>query len=603
MSKFDNIEIKAPQRSTHNLSHTLRDTYNVGDLNLLYARRCTPTDFIKMKWDTLIKFNPLQTPAFCHMRWKTWAFFVPTSQIDNTFEPMIQDVKKEGTKYIENGVQHSETIIAPAHVTPTDINLFMSMPNMTFTTDHPTQFETKANLTFGDRFYIGRLSNQVGLPSYCCVPYDTNVEEENPQFAALKSVYGNTYFVPKGIRELQTNSWSTDFADEFDHWNVGMSEHGLQSVVDSDLHLDLNVWRAYQHIWNEYFRDARLDDKIDLYKDCIGGLFDHDNGLQDIDTQNQHGTLIAYIRRANSLLRMRKVCYSKDYFNTASTDPTLGAQSLSLPANITGLRKTNALQKFLEKKALGGSRFADFLLMHFGQTPNNYELERPIYLGHSSQPIQISETLQTSQSTDDSAQGTRTGNANSFGNSNGFAFTCPDYGYVIVVGALIPEIDYYQGVNRKLVVDSWESFPFPEFANIGMQEIKQSEVLLAPVGLEESAETSNDSAFGYAPRYIEFKHELNRIQGDFAQPWLNMWHQSPDFLKLFRETGYFPHLNQYFPKVGFDLSSYRDVLYNGEEFYNRIFAYTKEDYNHTQAQTYFDISVNTPLPANELPKL
>lgn len=592
MSKFDTVEIKKPKRSTHNLSHSVMDTYNVGDLNLLYVRRCTPTDYVRMKWNTLIKFNPLQAPAFAHMRFKTWAFYVPTSQIDNTFQDMIQDVKKQGVTIKENGKEMRVNSWKVPYIRPVDFSLIMDMP----------QIPAGDGFLFtqAQQHYVGKLANQMGLPLWLTVPLLTGGEQpvENPSFTALKNKYNLKYLEPQSANNYWNSSVIAECDGQFE--NVGAPVFDLLHFTNDETHLDLNAWRAYQHVWNEYFRDARLEEKADLYKDLNGCIFGDGGALEEFGVDNIKG----YCDFITNVLQMRRVSYAKDYFNTAATDPTLGAQSLALPANITGLRKTNALQKFLEKKALGGNRFADFLLMHFGETPNNYELERPIYLGHSSQPIQISETLQTSESSGNSPQGTRTGNANSYGDSNGFAFRCPDYGYIIVVGALVPEIDYYQGINRKLVVNDWESFPFPEFANIGMQEIKDTELMLLPNTENVSAGAItqwNNGTFGYAPRYIEFKHELNRIQGDFAAPWLNYWHQSPDFVEMAKH--WLPHLGRDFTKVGLFANNPNLGYDLNDMYYNRIFAVISDMENHTQCQTYFDMSVNTSLPANEMPKL
>lgn len=595
MSKFDEVIIKKPKRSTHSLSHNVGDTYNIGDLNLLYVRRCTPTEYVRMKWNTLIKFNPLLAPAFAHMKFKTWAFFVPTSQIDNTFQSMIQNVKKESETIVENGIKQIENTYKVPYITPYDISLLMDC-NYT-TNQYGDIYQRRQSWNASDAIAVGKLANQIGLPLWLTTNHWSKIGVPNPKYTALRSYYGDDF---KQIDvQLATvvggSSWPVDLITE-----MHGQEPGLYTNTKSGIHLDLNVWRAYQHVWNEYFRDSKREEKVDLYRDLNGSIFGDGGALSEFVSDYGANPAVTY-NFANNVLRLRKVCYSKDYFNTASTDPTLGADSISLPSNITGLRKANSLQKFLEKKALGGNRFADFLLMHFGQTANNYELDRPIYLGHSEQPIQISETLQTSESTQQSAQGTRTGNANSFGQSNGFAFNCMDYGYVIVLGALVPDITYYQGINRKLVVNDWESFPFPEFANIGMQDIKYSELFFEPYGISNNNESLNNSTFGYAPRYIEFKHELNRLQGDFAAPWLNYWHQSPDFLKLQQDYNYKPLLNYNFSKVGLGIGDNFNPQFDA--YYNRIFAITDDRDNHTQCQTYFDISVNSPLPANEMPHL
>lgn len=597
MSNFDTVTIKKPKRSTFSLNHYVQDTYNIGDLNLLYARRCNPTDFVKMKWNTLIKFSPLLAPAFAHMRFKTYAFFVPTNQIDHTFEDMIVNTKKETITKIENGklTTDSDSWKVP-FVRPSQISCLMNFPTWTVQDSINKWWNESADLTFQNKVDIGRLCNQVGLPKVLTIPMFTEgISEVDPQFNWGPSVLQRSDINPKFKYIADLYELNLDDVHRGFPISRTLDEHYgnmFASLTENDSQIDLNIFKAYQHVWNEYFRDSRLQEKVDLYPDINGGYLDDCETIED------------YFRFANNLLSIRRINYSKDYFNTAATDPTLGAQSLALPGNITALRKTNALQKFLEKRALGGSRFADFLLLHFGEESNNYDLNRPIYLGHSSQNVQISETLQTSQTTDGddgSPQGTRTGNANSYGQSNGFAFKAPDYGYVIVVGALVPDIAYYQGINKKIVVDDWESFPFPEFANIGMQEIKHSEILNS---FGNYLGDDNDT-FGYQSRYIQWKHELDRVQGEFATD-LAFWHQNPDFLRLRTEGYNVSKLNRFFPVVGFrPMERYNDMAEgNINKYYNRIFAVQGDiTADHAQCQTYFDASVNTALPSSEMPSL
>lgn len=240
-------------------------------------------------------------------------------------------------------------------------------------------------------------------------------------------------------------------------------------------------------------------------------------------------------------------------------------------------------------------------MAHWAHKSDDYELGRPILISTSSQNVQISEVLQTSETTADSAQGTRSGLGNSYGNSNGSYFVSPDYGILLINMSIVPEISYFSGVPRKLTPYRWEHFPWPEFAQIGMQPIYDFELSnsyhndawqtwgTAPLALE------NQNVFGYSPRYSEYKMELDQVSGEMATS-LRYWHQSPHM--EFKQQ-----LNENFGLIGmvdYNMTSYVNL----RQYYNQIFAVQADNFgDHCQVIGLFDISVNRALPYNDMPAL
>ena len=74
-------------------------------------------------------------------------------------------------------------------------------------------------------------------------------------------------------------------------------------------------------------------------------------------------------------------------------------------ATIYNLRKAFRLQEWLERNATAGTRYIESILAHFGWRTRDYRLQRPEFVCGSSQPLVISEVLQTSNSVTGSAQG------------------------------------------------------------------------------------------------------------------------------------------------------------------------------------------------------
>ena len=64
--------------------------------------------------------------------------------------------------------------------------------------------------------------------------------------------------------------------------------------------------------------------------------------------------------------------------------------------NVADLRLVFQIQKWLERNARAGARYIEFLGAHFGVHPRDERLQRPEYVGGSKSPVIVSEVLQTS---------------------------------------------------------------------------------------------------------------------------------------------------------------------------------------------------------------
>ena len=70
---------------------------------------------------------------------------------------------------------------------------------------------------------------------------------------------------------------------------------------------------------------------------------------------------------------------------------TKGVEAQSVAFDINDLRLSNAVQKFLEANALGGTVYHQFCISHFGTAPRDETLNLPLYLGGTKAPVLISE--------------------------------------------------------------------------------------------------------------------------------------------------------------------------------------------------------------------
>lgn len=311
-------------------------------------------------------------------------------------------------------------------------------------------------------------------------------------------------------------------------------------------------FRAYQLIYNEYYRDQNLTDPIDVPKDSSN------IAISGAPGSNKY---------ANSILGLRKRAWEKDYFTSAlpwtqrgpqmqlpttgrapleagiegypvavgatvagtqkniNTEAASGFQLYANVDNVTSatineLRQAFQIQKWLERSARSGSRYVEFLQSFFNVNPQDSRLQRPEFLGGSKQPIMISEVLQTSESTEDSELGNFAGHGISTGSSARISRYFPEHGYVMGIMSVLPRTGYSQGLQRHWTkFDKYDHY-FKEFAHLGEQEIKNKELFWDP-----SDSTYSNEEFGYTGRYNEYRYVPDRVHGEFLNT-LDYWHLS-----------------------------------------------------------------------------
>lgn len=191
---------------------------------------------------------------------------------------------------------------------------------------------------------------------------------------------------------------------------------------------------------------------------------------------------------------------------TASTTFGSGARA-NLTAN--NLRNMLAYSVFKEINSQTNGNYRSTVRAHFGVSPNGDDFE-PKYIGGTSDFIQFSQILQTSATTESSAQGNPAGIGQI--RSKGYVgdFFADDYGYIMGVMIIRPEVNYTQGQDRIDSEFSPDQEYWPEFAELGYQPILNKEVYWS--GDAEK----DDDLFGWQTRYYYLKSRPNIATGLMA---------------------------------------------------------------------------------------
>ena len=220
-------------------------------------------------------------------------------------------------------------------------------------------------------------------------------------------------------------------------------------------------------------------------------------------------------------------------------DPTnLWAESSGgLGASINQLRMAFQIQKLYEKDARGGSRYIEILKSHFGVTSPDARLQRPEYLGGNRVPININQVVQQSATASgETAQGTVTGMSVTTDTPSDFTKSFTEHGFVI--GVMVARYDhtYQQGLERFWSRKDRFDYYWPVFANIGEQAVKNKEIFAQGPGVKDSAgAVIDDQVFGYQEAWADYRYKPSRVTGEMRSQYaqsLDVWHLADDYSAL-----------------------------------------------------------------------
>lgn len=203
--------------------------------------------------------------------------------------------------------------------------------------------------------------------------------------------------------------------------------------------------------------------------------------------------------------------------------------STATAATINQLRQAFQVQRLLERDARGGTRYTEIIRAHFGVVSPDARLQRPEYLGGGSSPVNVVAVPQTSAT---SANGTTKpqGNLAAYGTAtlHGHGFTKSFTEHCIIIGLVMVRADltYQEGLNRMWSRQTRYDFYWPALSHIGEQAVLAKEIYT-------QGSADDDIVFGYQERYAEYRYKPSMITGLFrsgATGTLDSWHLAQDFV-------------------------------------------------------------------------
>nr|WNN13185.1 MAG: major capsid protein [Microvirus sp.] len=327
-------------------------------------------------------------------------------------------------------------------------------------------------------------------------------------------------------------------------------------------------FRAYNLIYNEWFRDENLIDSVEVPDSDISDPVSTYKLLKRCKRHDYFTSCLPWPQKGPGVelpLGTLAPVYGSgfnqnmDYVNhsddkswgpyvdgsnmnynitaqrrSASVPGSIGQTSLfadlssATAATINSLRQAFQLQRMYERDARGGTRYTEIVRSHFGVVSPDARLQRPEYLGGSSTRININTVAQTSSSDSTTPQG----NLAAFGvvsdRVNGFNKSFTEHGYIIGLVNVRADLSYQQGLNRMWSRQTRVDFYWPALAHLGEQAVLNKEIYV-------QGTSEDDDVFGYQERYAEYRYKPNQITGRMrstSPTTIDFWHLAQKFTNL-----------------------------------------------------------------------
>lgn len=585
-----NIPVAVTDNSKFDLSHTHLLTGDFFGVNVSWLHEMVPGSKIDVNLETFARLEPLVTPTYGRCRIVNRAFVVPFRQLYPNWDDFLADTVAVPA---DNDISQLQSQV-PTVSNLTLMNAFVQSVTPTAEDMTGAGMVTQTSAASYDFTYAGvqykftvkgrrayTLLTQLG---YRIIWDEKIVKDYNAlPLLCLAKVFSQYYYP-----SMYQDTGVYDFLERITKYNVSsptgyvLTEADVRMLLTAcsysyyDATLDVNAWDTPNQPSTGLHTDFKLANI-----DSVGSLITRANSSTTALTNITKG----YVTNNSGSISAASEDWiggvDAPFISPIVNGTAASSANYSSPTPISEflLDSLHALSSFMKRNQISGARSWERLLSRYGVSVPSAKLNRPVYLGASSQDVQIGDVMSTSD-TVAGARGLRLGDYSgkgvSYSNGANWTFEASEFCYLIVITTILPESGFgVQGQNPQTLRIFKNSYYIPEFDAMGTEPLPSSLVYVPNLHCPVPFSDIGSQIFGFVPRYATYKYESDAMTGNYNIPSLNAATPGTDatsysenawnVFRLFND-GDFPNGSQ-------DVVHSLDYMYGGadHEQYRRIF--------------------------------
>jgi len=333
------------------------------------------------------------------------------------------------------------------------------------------------------------------------------------------------FYIPHRINFSKFNEWliynSTDEGSNIpqirlnrtetvkflNNWKKVLDAFGISADIYEINKMNLLLWRSYNKIFYYYYLNSNIFDQGDLNKIANWATLDDDTIYYNVDDfLKKDGN---FNPRENPEFNGFHIAFTKDKF-VSQIKNISNFDAMQVGNLINEMWKNIALQKHYNRIQITLNKFKNYIYNLFG-IELNYTNE-PIYIGGQNDKFFINEIYATTEN-DNQPLGAFAGKAESL-NNNDINFIVPEYGYIVGVQTITPEIHRAQTLNKSMLKTHQLDFYNPDIDGKFIDTITKRYI-------DSRVIPQYDEIIGMTEPYFEYKTIYNKVFGEMARNALN----------------------------------------------------------------------------------
>lgn len=508
----------------------------VGELLPVYCKEVIPGDKFKINVKSFTRTMPVNTAAYTRIKeYYDW-FFVPTNLLWNKFNTWV-------TQMTDN-TQHADSLLS---------TMVLGSSHPYFTTDQVFDYlKAKDNLYkryedgglsvggnmfgFNEALLSAKLLHYLGYPNFnrSSLPlretstgqFAENVALNPFPLLAYQKIYSD-YYRDSQWERADASSFNLDYMSGGGDLNIPINSASiLPDLLNSE-----NMFTLRYASWNKdlfmgvkpnsQFGDAAsvmlstsdggwpspIADSTSRWNTMNDANINQDTQIYarmngDITTYSNNSPVNQFFASVEEVNQFRRNIGLPQYNADDVTQSVVGVFS------ILALRQAEALQKWKEITQSQQQDYKSQIEAHFGVSLSDAYSERCHYVDGFSDVIDINEVVNTNLVNGDVQQIADIAGKGVGVNDGYTSFSSDVHGYLMCIYHAVPLLDYAleTRIPRQMQKTQVTDYAIPELDKTGM-------VSVPFVEMSNDSELNDGRLIGYAPRYYDYKTDVDEIHG------------------------------------------------------------------------------------------